>query len=59
LSAEAITRPWKALMPEAGSTVSVTIFSGVLTATASISTPPSVEATKAMRPEPRSTRSER
>jgi len=46
-------------MPEAGSTVSVAIFSGVLAATASISTPPSVEATKATRPDPRSTRRER
>ena len=38
-------------MPEAGSTVSVTIFSGVFAATASMSTPPSVEATKATRPD--------
>ena len=38
-------------MPEAGSTVRVTIFSGVLAATASMSTPPSVEATKATRPD--------
>src|SRR4029453_16848092 len=43
-------------MPEAGSTERVTIFSGVLAATASISTPPSVEATKAMGPAPGPTR---
>ena len=59
LSAEAIMRPWKALKPEAGSTVSVAIFSGVLAATFSMFTPPSVEAMNATRPEPRSTSSER
>ncbi len=36
-------------MPEAGSTVKVRIFSGVLAATSSMSMPPSVEQTKAMR----------
>ena len=52
-------RVWNGARPEAGSTVSVVIFSGVSTATSSIFTPPSVEAMKATRPESRSTRSER
>ena len=46
-------------MPEAGSTVKVRICSGVFAATSSMSMPPSVEQTKAMRLELRSMRSAR
>ena len=43
------------MKPWAGSIVMVVIFSGVSSATVSMSIPPSVEATIATRPEPRST----
>ena len=46
-------------MPEAGSIVKVSTFSGVFAATSSMSMPPSVEQTKAMRLEFRSIRSAR
>ena len=44
-SAAATARPWCGISPVAGSMVSVSIFSGVSWATASMSMPPSVEAT--------------
>ena len=45
--------------PASGSIATVTIFSGVSCATASMSMPPSVETTKATRPTERSTSSDR
>ena len=57
--AKATRRPWKSDSPEAGSTLKLTIFSGVEAATSSMSMPPSVEATKLMREVPRSTSSAR
>ena len=46
-------------MPEAGSTVKFSSFSGVFAATSSMSMPPSVEQTKAMREDFRSISSAR
>ena len=58
-SAAATARPWCGISPVAGSMVIVAIFSGLSWATFSISIPPSVEATTAMRPVSRSTSSAR
>ena len=58
-SAAATARPWCGIRPVAGSMVIVRIFSGVSCATFSMSIPPSVEATMAMRPVSRSTSSAR
>ena len=50
----AIWRPWKGWNPIAGSIATLMIFSGVLAATSSMSTPPSVEAMRVSREAARS-----